>query len=93
MKIQLYRGITVPEDECENVINDIKSNGLNIHKDSFWKPFIIKNLKPKLEEFFSNPSLTRKETEPESILINTQTGGYRDYTEGVNCICFADIRC
>lgn len=90
MNLRLFRGISVPEDKCQNVINDIKNNGLDIHKNSDWKGFIEKNLKSKLEVLYRNPNLTRKETSPESIWVSTQTGGTREYIEGDTCICFAD---
>jgi hypothetical protein len=101
--LRLYRGITVKENESEQIIQDIKCKGLYQHPDQFWGGFIWKNLKPQIESLYAKVDLTREDTSPASVWIEKKTGnvyenwqeaptreGHRKYTEGEVSLCFAD---
>ena len=102
-KLRLYRGITVNENECDQIIHDIKLKGLYQHPNQFWGCFVWKNLKPQIETLYAKEDLTRVDTSPASVWIEKKTGniytnwqeaptgeGYSEYTEGEESICFAD---
>jgi hypothetical protein len=103
--LKLYRGITVSEIEVESIIEDIKTNGLYQKENQQWRGFIWKNIKKEINKLYEKEDLTRADTSPVSIWIgnktkkayknwqeapNSEEGGYAQYIEGENSICFAD---
>jgi len=88
--LKLYRGITVSEMEVDLVIQDIKTNGLYQNDKKQWGGFIWKNIKTEIDTLCNKENLTRDDTSPASIWIETKNGGHREYTEGELSICFAD---
>ncbi len=89
-KIHLYRGITVNDNKTNQVVDNIKQNGLDWAKGSQWGGFIWKDLRENLTHLFEKEDLNREETEPNSIWVKTEKGSHREYTEGNKGICFAD---
>jgi len=92
MKLNLFRGISVSEDNVENVIDDIKSNGLYISTDGSWGCCMIKNLKADLDSLIQNQALTSIETTLATTWVKTGSGsGHREFTEqGDACLFMAD---
>lgn len=88
--LELFRGITVAENEVDLVIQDIKTNGLYQNDKQQWGGFIWKNIKSKINELYDKEDLTRDDTSPASVWIERKNGGHREYTEGEHSICFAD---
>jgi hypothetical protein len=92
MKLNLYRGISLTEDNVENVIADIKSNGLYTSNDGSWGSCMIKNVKADLNSLIQNQALTRTETTLSTTWVKTGSGsGHLEYTElGDACVFMAD---
>lgn len=88
--LKLYRGITVSEIDVDMVIQDIKTNGLYQNDKQQWGGFIWKNIKGQINTLYHKENLTRDDTSPASVWVNTMNGGHREYTEGENSICLAD---
>ncbi|MFZ4798541.1 MAG: hypothetical protein ACOYMA_13675 [Bacteroidia bacterium] len=103
--LKLYRGITVYENEVDVVIQDIKTNGLYQNDKQQWGGFIWKNIKRDVNTLYNKEDLTQDDTSPASVWIGKKTkkvyknwqeaptsegGGYTEYIEGENSICFAD---
>lgn len=103
--LKLYRGITVSENEVDLVIQDIKTNGLYQNEKQPWGGFIWKNIKKEITTLYKKEDLTRDDTSSSSVWIGKKTkkeyknwqeapssesGGYTEYIEGENSICFAD---
>jgi len=89
--LKLYRGITVSEIEVQEIIEDIRKNGLHLNSNQTWGGFIWKDLKKDLDKLYSKENLTREDTLPASTIVKTRNGSRREYTEGENSLCFADI--
>jgi hypothetical protein len=91
-KIALYRGITVNENIVDQVVNDIKKNGLYYPvKGSQWGGFPWKDLRECSAQLFEKQDLSRNDTQPNSVWVEkTKKEGYRKYTECNTGMCFAD---
>jgi hypothetical protein len=89
-KLKLYRGITLNENNVNRVVTFIKENGLNIVEESQWSGFIWKDLRGELKRLFEKENLDRDETQPNSIWVENEKSGHREYIEGNVGICFAD---
>jgi len=90
MELILYRGISVTENEADEIINIIKTDGILESPNANWDPFIIKNIKSKLDEYLNFPKLSIDDTRPKTKWVKTKKGGYRQPLEGDKCMCFAD---
>lgn len=90
-QLKLYRGISVSKHEAEEIIEDIRNNGLYQSPKQMWGGFIWKNIKNDLDELYQKENLTREDTSPASIMIKTKNGSRREFIEGENSLCFADI--
>ena len=103
--LKLYRGIAISENDVENVIQDIKSNGLYHIEKNNYSSYVWKNVRSQITELYKREDLKRVDTLPSTVWIGNKTkkeyknykeapcsegGGYRKYTEGEISVCFAD---
>jgi hypothetical protein len=91
-KISLYRGIAIKEINVNEVVSNIKNNGIDIVEACTWKGFYWKDLRNDLDKLLDKPNLSRHDTEPESVWVKNGRGETREYISGNRGICFAD-RC
>lgn len=103
--LELYRGITIAENEADRVIEDIKTNGLYWSEKQHGSGMYWKDIRHVINELYENENLTREDTAPSTVWIGKRTGqkyadysqaplseggGHLEYLDAERSICFAD---
>lgn len=88
--LNLYRGIAVSQNEVQEVIDDIKNNGLYYNGKQFWSASAWKDLRNKAQTLFQKEDLSIDMTKPASKMVDDKNHRYIVYSEGEKGICFAD---
>jgi len=87
MKLKLYRGISLAEQDVDRVIEDIKLNGINVSEEARWE-FQITFIKDRVAELFEKEDLFTLDTRPQKNKPNDYTMG--ELINPSKTVCFAD---